>query len=50
MRWAILGSLRVADDVGTEIRLPAGWLRVLRDQFMILVVFGKLPRRRQVLF
>ena len=29
MRWGILGPLQVADDAGTEIRLPAGRLRVL---------------------
>ncbi len=29
MRWGILGPLLVADDAGTEIRLPAGRLRVL---------------------
>jgi DNA-binding SARP family transcriptional activator/tetratricopeptide (TPR) repeat protein len=29
MRWGILGPLHVADDAGTEIRLPAGRLRVL---------------------
>ncbi len=29
MRWGILGPLQVADDAGTEIRLPTGRLRVL---------------------
>lgn len=29
MRWGILGPLVVADDAGTEIRVPAGRLRVL---------------------
>jgi DNA-binding SARP family transcriptional activator len=29
MRWGILGPVMVTDDAGTEIRLPAGRLRVV---------------------
>ena len=29
MRWGILGPVLVADDAGTEIRLPGGRLRAL---------------------